>query len=245
LEAGKHVFVEKPLALSEAELESVTKVYTALGGVQSGQMLMVGFNRRFAPLAVRLKEFLAQVKDPLAVHYQVNAGYIPGKHWVHDPQVGGGRITGEVCHFVDFLVFLTGSTPVSVFAQALPNAGRYRDDNVVVTLRFENGSLGTISYMANGDKAFPKEKVTAFGGGAVAELDDFRTLKLVRAGKTSRHPSRLRQDKGHRAELKAFIESIRAGTDAPIPFDELVMTTRATFKIGESIRSGKAVQIID
>ncbi len=246
LEAGKHVFVEKPLALTETELEAVQAAYYSRqeGGTEP-LLVMVGFNRRFAPLSVRLKGFLEKVADPLAVNYQVNAGFIPKNHWVHDPDVGGGRIIGELCHFMDYLLFLTGAKPLSVYAQALPNLGRYRDDNVVVMVRFEGGSVGTIMYMANGDKTFPKEKVTVFGGGVAAELDDFRSLKLTREGKTTIHKSRLKQDKGHQAELKAFIDALQGGANTVIPFQDLVLTTQATFKIAKSIRSVKEEMILN
>ena len=204
---------------------------------------MVGFNRRFAPFANRMKEFLGQVNEPLAMHYQVNAGYIPTDHWVHDPDQGGGRIIGEACHFADFLSYLADATPVSVYAKALPNAGRYQNDNVVIQLTFEDGSVGTITYVANGDKAFPKEQVQVFGGGAVAVLDDFRALKLVKGGRTKREKSWFKQDKGHQAELVAFVEAIRDGKESPIPFESLVATTLTTFKIEESLRTGEPLPI--
>ena len=116
----------------------------------------MGFNRRFAPLAVRLKEFLEERGEPLAAHYRVNAGYLPSSHWLHDPQQGGGRIIGEGCHFVDFLAFLVGEAPVEVTARALPDAGRYHEDNAVLTFSFADGSIGVVSYLANGDKSAPQ-----------------------------------------------------------------------------------------
>jgi predicted dehydrogenase len=151
-------------------------------------------------MARQLKTFLADVHEPLIMHYRVNAGYIPLDHWMQNPEQGGGRIIGEVCHFVDFLTFLAGALPTRVHARALPNDGRYRDDNVIITLEFADGSLGTITYVANGDKSFPKERVEVFGGGCVAVLDDFRRLELVRHGRRKVVKSRLRQDKGHRGE---------------------------------------------
>jgi len=204
---------------------------------------MVGFNRRFAPLARQMKDFLGRANEPLALHYQVNAGYIPSNHWVHDPEQGGGRIIGEVCDFVDLLSFLTGALPVNVYAKTLPNDGRYRNDNVVVHLTFGDGSVGTITYVANGDKAFPKEKVQVFGGGVVAVLDDFRSLKTVKEGRTKSHKSWFKQDKGHLAELIAFIEAVKDGKNPPISFDSLVATTLTTFKIEESLRTGVPVEI--
>ena len=204
---------------------------------------MVGFNRRFAPLAVRMKSFLAESGEPLAMHYRVNAGYIAPDHWVNDPEQGGGRILGEVCHFVDFLSFLAGSVPVEVQTRSLANNGRYSDDNVILSLQYANGSQGTISYLANGDKVFSKERVEVFGGSAVAVLEDFRTLELVRHGKRQTERSRLQQDKGHRGEWEAFAAAVRGGGESPIPFDQIVTSTLATLKAVESRASGQAVAI--
>jgi len=237
LAARKNVFCEKPLCLTEEEL---AQIVGALHGfaAEPQPLLMVGFNRRFAPMALQMKQFL-NLGEPLVMHYRVNAGFIPADHWVHDPEQGGGRIRGEVCHFVDFLTFLAGATPVSVEAQPLPNSGRYSDDNVVVSLRFENGSLGTIHYVANGDKSFSKERLEVFGAGAVAVLDDFRRLELVRSGRSQVVRSRLKQDKGHLSEWKAFAESIRTGKPAPIPISEVVASTLATLRTARSRSTGE------
>jgi predicted dehydrogenase/threonine dehydrogenase-like Zn-dependent dehydrogenase len=236
LAAGKHVFCEKPLCLTEEELGQIAE---ASGSPTAPHpQLMVGFNRRFAPMAIRMKEFL-DLHEPLVMHYRVNAGFIPADHWVQDPEQGGGRIRGEVCHFVDLLTFLAGSLPVWVEAQPLANSGRYSDDNVAVTLRFENGSLGTIHYLANGDKAFSKERVEAFGGGAAAILEDFRRLELVRSGRSQVVRTRLKQDKGHAGEWEAFARSIRSGTPAPIPISELVAVSLATLRIALSRSTGE------
>ena len=182
LAAGKHVFCEKPLCLSEEELRSIVSAYL---GVPTAERptLMVGFNRRFAPMAVRMKSFLAPISEPLALHYRINAGYLPPDHWVNDREQGGGRILGEVCHFVDLLMFLAASPIVEVEARTVGNSGRYSGDNVIVSLRFANGSEGTISYLANGDRAFSKERIEVFGGGSAAVLEDFRRLELVRDGR--------------------------------------------------------------
>ncbi len=206
-------------------------------------ILMVGYNRRFAPMARQLKAFLADVHEPLVMHYRVNAGYIPPDHWVQDPEHGGGRIIGEVCHFVDFLTFLAGALPVRVHARALPNDGRYRDDNVVITLEFADGSLGTITYVANGDKSFPKERVEIFGGGCVGVLDDFRRLELVRNGRKKVHTSRLRQDKGHRGEWEAFVAAVQNGSSSPIPREEIIATTLTTFRIMQALDCGEPVEV--
>jgi len=235
LRAGKNVFCEKPLCLREEELADIIRASNR----HQDHRLMVGFNRRFAPMAAQMKSFLAQPVEPLAMHYRLNAGYLPADHWVSDPEQGGGRILGEVCHFVDFLMFLAGSSPVEVQASSLANPCQYNDDNVIVSLRFANGSQGTISYLANGDRAYSKERVEVFGGGAVAVLDDFRRLELVRHGRKKVIRSLLRQDKGHRAEWAAFAHSIQAGEASPIPLDQLVAATLATLRIRDSLALGQ------
>ncbi|MBU0511738.1 MAG: bi-domain-containing oxidoreductase, partial [Chloroflexi bacterium] len=239
LQAGKHVFCEKPLALTSDQLSAVGEQLLNTEHC----LLTTGFNRRFAPLSQLLHAFIAGRKEPLMAHYRVNAGYIPLTHRLHDPEVGGGRIIGEGCHFVDFLAFLVGSPPTSVTAHALPDAGRYREDNVVLTFTFPDGSVGTVSYLANGDKAFPKERVEVFAGGRVAVLDDYRSLETVHNGRRKLVRSRLRQDKGHRAEWEAFAAAITQGGPPPIPYEHLFDVTRATFAAVDALRSGGRVRI--
>lgn len=234
LQAGKHVFCEKPLALTAAELDEIA---AALAAQDPAPLLMVGFNRRFAPLAQRLQAFLEPRSEPLVAHYRVNAGYIPLTHWVHHPEEGGGRILGEGCHFIDFLTFLVGQPPVSVSGHALPDGGRYREDNAVLTFTFPDGSLGTVTYLANGDKAFPKERVEVFSGGRVAVLDDYRTLEMVKDGQRKVLRSRLRQDKGHAAEWGAFAAALQAGGPPPIPYAHLFGVSRAALAAVEALRS--------
>lgn len=238
LQGGKHVYCEKPLALNEGELD---RIQDALK--DSRRMLMVGFNRRFAPLAEKMKAHLAPVKEPLMMHYRINAGALPLDHWVHDLQQGGGRIIGEGCHFIDFLAWLTDSLPVQVHAFAPPDENRYREDNVVMVLRFEDGSIGTVSYLASGDKAYPKERVEVFGGGRIAVLDDYRALELVSGGRRRVHRTRLRQDKGFAGEWRAFVSAIQAGGAPPIPYAQIDAVHRASFGAVESLRSGKPVEI--
>ena len=240
LRAGKNVFCEKPLCLSEPELVDIFRCYSSR---PAGQQLLVGFNRRFAPMVVRMKAFLSSINQPLAMHYRVNAGFLPRDHWVNDPEQGGGRILGEVCHFVDFLAFLAGSSPVEVNAYRLENSGQYSGDNVIVSLRFANKSHGTISYLACGDRSFSKERVEVFGGGAVAVLEDFRRLELVRNGRKQVVHSRWRQDKGHRAEWEAFTHALRSNKPCPIPFEDLVASTLATLRMQDSISMGEPVAI--
>ena len=237
LECGKHVFCEKPLCLTEDELEQIERAYR-----HAQNYLMIGFNRRFAPMAVTMKSFLAESGGPFSMHYRVNAGPLPADHWINDPEQGGGRILGEVCHFVDFLSFVCGSEPRMVRAESISRSGNEQD--LLVTINFGDGSIGTISYICNGDRAFGKERVEIFGGGCVAVLDDFRGLELSRHGRRRIVRSLLRQDKGHAAEWQAFAESIHAGAPCPIPFDEITSSTRTTIRIAESLRTGREEQII-
>src|SRR6266849_4991394 len=242
LTAGKHVFCEKPLCLNEDELRDIVRVYEEQPLV-GNPLLMVGFNRRFAPLALQLKSFLRKVHEPLALHYRVNAGFIPADHWLNDPEQGGGRVIGEVCHFVDFVTFLAGAAPIEVQAHSLANPGKYSNDNVVCSLRFAEGSQGTISYLANGDKSYSKERVEVFGGGAVAALEDFRRLDLVRGSQKQVFRSFLRQDKGHRGEWEAFVGLLRMGGVSPSPFPEIVTTMMATFALEKSRSSGQPISV--
>jgi predicted dehydrogenase len=206
-------------------------------------LLMVGFNRRFAPMAVQLKKFLSEIHEPLAIHYRVNAGYIPADHWVHDHEQGGGRILGEVCHFVDFLCFLAGTSPTEVQAQAVGNPGQYSCDNVVASLKFANGSLGTIGYFASGDKSASKERIEIFGGGSVAVLEDFRRLELVRNGRKHVTRARWAQDKGHKAEMQAFVDALRGKAPPPIPLEQIVGSTLATLRLQNSCQTGQPLTV--
>jgi len=225
LQQGKHVFCEKPLAINQAELMEIVSILAA----PDMPLLMVGFNRRYAPLAIHLKEFLSGAKEPLVAQYRINAGYLPLNHWLHDPNQGGGRIIGEGCHFIDFLTFLVGACPTTVSAQAIPDAGRYCQDNVCLTLTFPNGSIGSIYYLANGDKSVPKERVEVFCGGQVGVLDDFRSLELVKNGSRKIYRSPLKQDKGHRSAWQIFLNAVKNGEPAPIPYEQLFGVTQTTF----------------
>ncbi|MGA9415767.1 MAG: Gfo/Idh/MocA family oxidoreductase, partial [Terriglobales bacterium] len=239
LRAGKSVFCEKPLCLNEAELAAL--VCASAG--ENAPLLMVGFNRRFAPMAVQMKTFLAEIHEPLAIHYRVNAGYIPADHWVNDPEQGGGRILGEVCHFVDFLCFLADGCPTGVQAQTVGNPGQYSMDNVVASFKFANGTLGTISYLANGDKSASKERIEVFGGGAVAILEDFRRLELVRNGRKQVTRARWAQDKGHQAEMRIFVDALLCKTPPPIPLEQIVGSTLATLRLQNSCQTGQPLTV--
>jgi predicted dehydrogenase len=242
LQAGKHVFVEKPLALDEDQLHTLLKTVNS----ESSARLMVGFNRRFAPLTQRVKEVYEARGGPLAIHYRVNAGHVPPEHWVHDSQEGGGRIIGEVCHFVDWMHYLTGVAPRHVYTQALPAGGRHiAEDNVLITVTFADGSVGSIHYLANGDPRLPKERIEVFGSGAVAIVEDFQSAYVIQQGKRTKLGGRLwsRQDKGHAAELQAFIAAVETGGDAPIPFDSAALVTLTTFRIRDSLRENMPMPI--
>jgi len=235
LAAGKHVFVEKPLALNEEELDEVMRAAT----VSEGQ-LTVGFNRRFSPLAVKAREFFSNRRAPLSILYRVNAGRVSSQDWTQDEHEGGGRIIGEVCHFVDLMQFLTESTPVSVFAQAVSaNRSDVTDaDSVFITLQFADGSNGCIAYLAEGDKALAKERVEIFGEGKTFVLDDFRGGSVFSDGREEKLRAGT-QDKGQAAQVRAVCEVVLKGSASPIALTELASTTRATFAIRESLRTGQ------
>ena len=265
LRAGKHVFCEKPLALTEGELTEIWKALQqssnpgvsadeqpgeddgnqdeANSGNSTSPLLMVGYNRRFAPLAQEMKTSLGQRQEPMVVQYRVNAGYIPRTHWVHNQEQGGGRIIGEVCHFIDFLTFLVDSPPVTVFALGLPDTEHYMEDNLILLFNFPDGSIGSVSYLANGDKAFPKERVEVFCAGQVSVLDDFRKLEIFNAGRHRVSRSRLRQDKGHHREWQVFVNAIRNGGPAPIPYSELFAVSRASFASVTALRTKQSIDI--
>ena len=235
VEAGKHVFVEKPLAMNEDELSNVIEVVTTA----KDRFIMVGFNRRFSPHTVKLKALLAGRSEPLCMNMTVNAGYIPPEHWVQDPVVGGGRIIGEGCHFFDLMVHLTQSRIKTVASMMVGRGVAVCEDKMSMILGFEDGSVGTVNYFANGSKKYPKETLEVFSEGRVARLENFRRIsgygfKNFRKFKTSR------QDKGHRAEFAAFVDIVTNGGDPLIPLDHLVNVTRASFAAVESAK-GKGV----
>jgi len=226
LQAGKHVFVEKPLALTRAELAEVRAAHQESADLH----LMVGFNRRFSPLAVKMRALLAGRSQPLGLTYTVNAGAIPANHWVQDAKVGGGRIIGEGCHFIDFLRFLVGHPLTGVEAQMVGVAPgvEVREDKMTIILKFVDGSLGTVHYFANGSKQFPKERVEVFSQGRVLVLDNFKLLHGYDWSGFHKM-KRWRQDKGHAAEIAAFVERITSGGEPLIPWSELEEATLATF----------------
>jgi len=237
LRAGKNVFVEKPLAITPEQLKHIEKQLR----ITNHGLLTVGFNRRFAPLIQNLKSQISNLQEPKHLHYRVNAGFIPANHWTQDEAIGGGRIIGEACHFIDVLTHLVGALPVKVSAHALPNNGKYKEDNVSMTFTFADGSIGVVDYLANGDKSMPKERLEVFCGGMMAVLDDYVSLTTVKDGK--KKVTSGAQDKGWRAEMAAFAESVRAGKEPPIPYEQIMAVTKSTFAAVESIRSGSPVEI--
>jgi predicted dehydrogenase/threonine dehydrogenase-like Zn-dependent dehydrogenase len=225
LSAGKSVFVEKPLAIDEEGLDAVVEAWTRSREEGGSSLLMVGFNRRFAPLTVKLKSLLSQLSEPQTFIVTVNAGAIPPEHWTQDSASGGGRIVGEACHFIDLLRHLAGAPIVRMHAVRIGKpVGGVADDKASITLEFENGSHGTIHYFANGSKAFPKERIEVFGGGRVLQLDNFRKLRAW--GWPGFSSASGRQDKGHLACSAAFVRALKRGEESPIPFDQLVEVSR-------------------
>jgi predicted dehydrogenase/threonine dehydrogenase-like Zn-dependent dehydrogenase len=237
LAAGKAVMVEKPLALNEAELLRVADAYRAA----PSPFLHVGFNRRFAPLLIQARDFLP-ASGPRTIDCRVNAGYVPPSHWYHDPQQGGGRLIGEGCHFVDLACWLARSRPVDVYAAAMDDAGLYRGDNVSLLLRFENGSIASVTYVACGDGTLPKELIEVSSGGATAIVDDYRTLTLSRDGVVRKETGRA-QDKGHAAQVRAVVDALAGGHPAPVPFEDLLLSMAATFAAARSLAARERVAI--
>lgn len=241
LDAGRAVFVEKPLALDrDGLLEAVDAAR------RSGKQLLVGFNRRFAPLARQIKDKLGNRVGPAVVHYRVNAGFVPRTHWTQDAVEGGGRIIGEGCHFIDFIQYMTDAVPVVVHATSV-RSGNDREtdaDSATITLTMSDGSMGSILYVALGDKRFPKERCELFADGAVAMLDDYKAGLIVRNGREEKLKAGA-QDKGHATEVAAFIDAVRSGGPSPIALDSLIATTLASFAAVESLATGGPVDISD
>jgi len=246
LAAGKHVFVEKPLAINEAQLYEVTKLYTGLDSRlrenDHVKMVMVGFNRRFSPHIVKVKELLADHTGPLCMTMTVNAGFIPPEHWTQDTERGGGRIIGEGCHFIDVLAYLSGNPVVSVSSMMTGGSAPIREDKMSILLGFADGSVGTVHYFANGAKSYPKETLEIFGEGKVIRLENFRAT-LGFGFKTFRSFRTWRQDKGHRAEIAAFIEAVAVCGPPLIPFNEIINVTKASLAAVESAKTGKVISI--
>lgn len=232
LRAGKNVFVEKPLALSRAQLSAIEAVRRDLD--QNAPLLMVGFNRRFAPQVQKMQSLLQSVREPKSFVMTVNAGAIPANHWTQDRDAGGGRIIGEGCHFIDLLRYLAGFPIVSVQAMMIDAGTDIRDDKASFTLGFADGSFGVVHYLANGHKSFPKERLEVFCAGRILQLDNFRALRGF--GWPGFSKMKLwRQDKGNKACAAAFIDAVRNGGPPPIPFEELVEVTQTSFDVMDAL----------
>ncbi|WP_033960109.1 bi-domain-containing oxidoreductase [Psychroserpens jangbogonensis] len=229
LEANKNVFVEKPLCLLESELESIIELQS-----KTNKAVMVGFNRRFSPLTTKLKKAIGN--NPMTMIYRINAGEIPGDNWIQDLEIGGGRVLGEVCHFIDYLTFLNGSLPTKISATALPDASQL-NDTLNILVQFENGSSGVIGYYANGSKSMTKEYVEVFSAGMSATLNDFKELKVYGKGKPKKDKI-LNQNKGQKEMVNAFVNGLLTNGKAPISFEDIVGVTKASFKVLESIKRG-------
>jgi predicted dehydrogenase/threonine dehydrogenase-like Zn-dependent dehydrogenase len=236
LEAGKHVFVEKPLALHAAQIDEIAACFARSAQAHPGLKLMVGFNRRFAPHIVRIRSLLQNVSAPKSFLVTVNAGAIPASHWTQDRETGGGRIVGEACHFIDLLRCLAGHplTDARIRTLGLPDPSR--TDTAVITLAFADGSVGSINYFANGAAAFPKERLEVFCGGRILQLDNFRRLRAY-GWPGFRRLNLWRQDKGQRACARAFVAAVIAGGAAPIPIDEILEVARCSVALAEAARA--------
>jgi predicted dehydrogenase/threonine dehydrogenase-like Zn-dependent dehydrogenase len=237
--AGKNVFVEKPLCITAEELAGLRTIDALAQPQATTPILMVGFNRRFAPMAIELRKFFSDSAEPIMLHYRINAGRLPKNHWTQDIAQGGGRLIGEGVHFLDFAQWMCRGTAVSVHACALPDGGVYSQDNLGMTVTYSNGSVAQIQYLANGDRAAGKERIEAHGAGRSAVLDDFRSLVLVKGGRSLKERSVFSQDKGHAAEWASFADAVRSGKPSPIEFPEIDATMRTTFAALKSLESGQ------
>ncbi len=236
LEAGKNVFVEKPLCVNLDELKAIENLYSGIQSRGKAPLLMVGFNRRFAPQVQKIKDHLAGAKQPKSFVMTVNAGFIPSDHWTQDPASGGGRIIGEVCHFIDLVRFLAGGPIVEYRAVYLQQNGPR--DNAIITLSFSDGSIGSIHYLCNGHKSLPKERLEVFCGGRVLKLDNFRKLKGY-GWPGFRKMNLWRQDKGVQRCVGAFLNSIQKGIASPISLEELIEVSRISIELSQCFRGIK------
>ena len=241
LQAGKHVFVEKPLCLTEEELDRIALVYREKAS--KGIHLMVGFNRRFSPHAEKARAFFSGRKESLVMSYRVNAGSLPEEHWIQDPEVGGGRILGEACHFVDYMQSLCGAPPVTVFAQRVGcHTGGPRDEQSILSLAFGDGSIGAVVYAAGGDPALAKERFEVFGEGKALAMDDFEVTEFYAKGQRGMYRSGKR-DKGFQEEMNLLVTNLTRGNGAAMPFHQIEAVTRACLLAAKSLRTGRPYEI--
>ncbi|MEA3358884.1 MAG: bi-domain-containing oxidoreductase [Thermodesulfobacteriota bacterium] len=237
LKAGKNVFVEKPLAINKDELNEIETLYNSKSAV-----LMVGFNRRFSSHTIKIKDLLVGRAEPLCMNMTVNGGKIPADHWTQDPVRGGGRIIGEGCHFIDLLSYIADSPVVTVSAVMVGGDVAVRSDKMSIVLGFADGSVGTVNYFSNGSKSYPKETLEIFSDERVLRMENFRVTKGY-GFKGFKRFKTLRQDKGHKSEIVAFIDRIKSGGEPLIPFDQLANATEASFAAMESAREGRLIKL--
>jgi predicted dehydrogenase len=239
--ADKHVFVEKPLCLTEEELTEIRAVYEKKAA--SGLQLMVGFNRRFSPHAKQAQAFFAARTNPLVMLYRINAGRIPKEHWVQDPEVGGGRVIGEVCHFVDYLQALAGAQPTSVFARRVSRHGSgITDDQCVLSFTFGDGSIGTIVYTAEGNRSLPKEYFEAHADGKSLTMQDFMDTQMYADARTNQFKT-AKREKGFQEEMTRFVQAVEQGRPPVMPFEEIEAVTRACLLAVQSLQTGSVYEI--
>jgi predicted dehydrogenase/threonine dehydrogenase-like Zn-dependent dehydrogenase len=236
LKAGKHVFVEKPLVLTEQELEQVVEAYE-----QASTSVMVGFNRRFSPFIVKAKALLGSSLEPINVCINVNAGFIPATHWTQQLAIGGGRIIGEACHFIDLISHLADSPILEVTASALGSHPAENSDNVSILLKCKNGSQGVVNYFSNGHKSYSKERVEIYAQGRVLILDNFR--KMEGYGFKGFSVMKGTQDKGHRTQFEQYTHFIQQGGAPPIHFAQIINSTQAAFAAVQSFLTGERIQL--
>lgn len=232
LKTNKNVFVEKPLAINPEQLKEIIDHHSNFN-----KILLVGFNRRFALISKTIKKEFKNIDEPLVINIRINAGIIPKDHWTQQPEIGGGRIIGEVCHFIDLMQYFTEAEPIKVYAESISseNAKITTDDNVAITVKFSDGSIGNLTYLANGDKGLPKERIEVFGGGIVGIINDFKDGISYRNGQSTKLRS---SGKGHHEEISEFLSAIKEGKESPISFRSICLTTLTTFKILDSIYTG-------
>jgi predicted dehydrogenase/threonine dehydrogenase-like Zn-dependent dehydrogenase len=237
IKAKKNIFVEKPLAINEKELKEIIKLYN-----KSNVKISIGFNRRFSPLAKKMKSIIGQSNSPINLSCTINAGMIPNNSWLHDMEVGGGRIIGEACHFIDLFSFLTGSNIKEVCMNGLGKEPKLNTDNASLLIRFENGSNGVINYFSNGSKSYPKERIEVFSDGKTIVIDNWRTLTSYGV-KSRAQRTRIRQDKGHYNLFSELIKNQNEGETSLISFEEIINTTRSSFALIESLKENSWVKV--
>jgi len=234
---NKNIFVEKPLALNMEQLNLVMDAEA-----EFNKPIMIGFNRRFASISESIKREFKNVAEPLVVNIRVNAGLIPKDHWIQQAEVGGGRVIGEMCHFIDLMQFFTDDEPVKVYAESISTSNDKisPEDNIAIVVKFKNGSLGNLTYLANGDKSMPKENIEVFGAGHIGIINDFKDGMIYKNGKAHKLKS---SGKGHKEEVALFLKNLLEGKGSPISFRSICLTTLTTFKILDSLYTGLPQEI--